>query len=177
MAPTRWNFDPAHSEISFRVRHMMFSKVTGFFHNWEGSFEFDPDDPSTAEVAVDIEAASVDTKNDDRDEHLRSGDFFDVETYPKLRFESTDVVPGEGDHFELHGELTIRDQTRPVVLEVDYHGKAVDPWGNDRVGFTATTEIQRKEFGLTWNQALEAGGVLVGDTVEVELNVQATRSE
>ena len=173
MAPTTWNFDPAHSEITFKVRHMMFSKVTGFFHDWKGDFKFDPEDPSKAEIHVDIETASVDTNNEDRDQHLRSGDFFDVEEYPHITFTSTEMAKAEGGHLELNGDLTIKGQTNPVTLAVDYHGKAVDPWGNDRLGFSATTSLHRKDFGLTWNQALEAGGVLVGDKVEVELNVQA----
>lgn len=174
MTTTKWNFDPAHSEIGFRVRHMMFSKVSGSFHDWEGDFEFDPDDPTKAAIHVDIDTASVDTSNEDRDQHLRSEDFFDVENHPVIHFESTDVESVKDGQFTLRGDLTIRGETHPIALDVDYHGKAVDPWGNDRVGFTATTSLNRKDFGLTWNQALEAGGVLVGDKVEVELNVQAT---
>ncbi len=173
MTATTWNFDPAHSEITFKVRHMMFSKVSGTFEQWEGDFEFDPDDPASASTQVDIDAASIDTGNDDRDDHLRSADFFDVEGHPRLRFESTGVEKTGDETFTLNGELTIRDATNPVSLDVEYHGKATDPWGNQRVGFTATTKLNRKDWGLTWNQALEAGGVLVGDTVEVELNVQA----
>lgn len=170
-----WNFDPAHSEITFKVRHMMFSKVSGAFRSWSGAFDFDPENPTAGSTDVSIEVASIDTSNEDRDNHLRSGDFFDAETNPHIKFSSTSFEQvGEGK-LKLNGELTIRDVTRPVSLDVDYHGKAVDPWGAQRVGFTATTTLNRKDFGLTWNQALEAGGVLVGDKVEVELNVQAVQ--
>lgn len=177
MARSTWNFDPAHSEISFRVRHMMFSKVSGYFQKWEGHFEFDPENPGDAVVSVDIDASSIDTGNEDRDGHLRSGDFLDVENHPVLHFESQDVTSKQGDELLMRGELTIRETTRPVELEVEYHGKATDPWGNDRVGFTGRTKLNRKDFGLTWNQVLEAGGVLVGDEVEVEIHVQATPAE
>lgn len=177
MARTKWNFDPAHSEVAFKVRHMMFSKVSGLFNDWEGTFEFDPENPADTNVSVDIESAGINTRNEDRDQHLRSGDFFDAENHPHIHFESTSVEQTGDKQLKLTGDLTIRGTTKPVVLDVDYHGKAVDPWGNDRVGFTATTTVNRKEFGLTWNQALEAGGVLVGDKVEVELNVQAIPAE
>lgn len=177
MSRTTWNFDPAHSEISFQVRHMMFSKVTGFFHDWSGTFEFDPERPSDAKTKVDIDVSSIDTKTEDRDQHLRSEDFFDVEKHTHIHFESTAFDKVDDGQLRVHGDLTIRGNTQPVTLDVDYHGKAVDPWGNDRIGFTATTSIQRKDFGLTWNQALEAGGVLVGDTVDIELNVQAVAAE
>ena len=177
MAPTTWNFDPAHSEISFKVRHMMFSKVSGFFGDWEGDFTFDPDDPTAADIDVAIKAKSINTNNEDRDQHLISEDFLDVENHPVIKFESTKMDAGGDGDLTLAGNLTIRGETREVELDVDYHGKAVDPWGNDRVGFSATTTLNRKDFGLTWNQALEAGGVLVGDKVEVELNVQAISGE
>lgn len=177
MAKQTWNFDPAHSEIGFKVRHMMFSKVSGLFEDWEGDFQFDPENPADTAATVDIDVASVNTRNEDRDNHLRSGDFFDVENHPKIHFESTDVTHEKDSKLTIVGNLTIRGTTQAVSLDVDYHGKAIDPWGNDRVGFSATTTLNRKDFGLTWNQALEAGGVLVGDKVEVELQVQATPAE
>lgn len=177
MAPTSWNFDPAHSEISFKVRHMMFSKVSGTFDQWEGDFEFAPDDPAAGTTQVDIDASSIDTGNEERDGHLVSDDFLDVENHPAIRFESTDVEHhGDGD-LTVQGQLTICGETQPVSLDVEFHGKATDPWGNERIGFTATTELDRKEFGITWNQTLDAGGVLVGDTVEVEINAQAVKAE
>lgn len=172
-----WNFDPAHSEIAFKVRHMMFSKVRGSFQSWNGSFEFDPTAPESGQTEVRIDVASIDTSNGDRDNHLKSGDFFDTEKFPHIVFKSTSFEKlGEGK-LKVHGELTIRGTTEAITLDVDYHGKAVDPWGNDRVGFSATASLNRKAFGLTWNQALEAGGVLVGETVEIELDVQAVAAQ
>ncbi len=175
MANETWNFDPAHSEITFKVRHMMFSKVSGSFDDWEGTFQFNPDDPAAMEASADINVASIDTGNGDRDDHLRSEDFFDVENHPTMQFESGEVEEASDGQFKLHGTLTICGESNPVELDVEYHGKATDPWGNQRVGFTATTTLNRKEFGLTWNQALETGGVLVGEDVEVELNLQAVQ--
>lgn len=176
MTKSTWNFDPAHSEISFKVRHMMFSKVTGFFGDWSGDFQFDPD-TGDGDVNVSINVDSINTKSDDRDAHLKSGDFFDAESHPTIDFKSTSMEKVGDGELQLHGDLTIRGTTQPVTLDVEYHGKARDPWGNERVGFSATTKLNRKEFGLTWNQALEAGGVLVGDKVEVELSVQAIAAE
>lgn len=174
MTIQNWTFDPAHSEISFKVRHMMFSKVTGYFTEWDGKFAFDPENPANGRTTVNIAAKSVDTQNAERDAHLKSGDFFDVEAFPNLRFESTSFEQIDGPHLKVHGNLTIRDKTVPIVLDVEYHGKGIDPWGNERVGFSGKVELEREAFGLTWNQALEAGGVLVGKKVEVELQVQAT---
>ncbi len=177
MARQTWNFDSAHSEVGFKVRHMMFSKVSGLFEEWSGDFEFDPDNPADTKVTADIDTASINTRNDDRDGHLRSGDFFDAENHPSIHFESKSTEKIDPATLKIFGDLTIRGTTKPVELDVEYHGKAVDPWGNDRIGFTATTTINRKDFGLTWNQALEAGGVLVGEKVEVELQIQATPAE
>lgn len=175
MARSEWNFDPAHSTIGFKVRHMMFSKVNGKFTAWDGHFEFDPEQPGQGHVKVEIDASSIDTGVADRDAHLRSADFFNAETHPKLTFESSNFeVTGETT-FTITGDLTIRGATLPVVLDVDFHGQGTDPWGNTRVGFSATGELSRKDFGLTWNQALEAGGVLVGDKIEIELEVQAVK--
>lgn len=174
MTIQNWTFDPAHSEISFKVRHMMFSKVTGYFTEWEGEFAFDPENPANAKTTVTIAVDSIDTKNADRDAHLKSGDFFDAEAFPQMRFDSTSFEQVDGADLKVHGNLTIRDKTVPVTLDVEYHGKGIDPWGNQRVGFSGKVDLDREAFGLTWNQALEAGGVLVGKKVEVELQVQAT---
>lgn len=174
---TQWNFDPTHSEIAFKVRHMMFSKVTGFFRSWDGEFHFDPETPENAKTTVHIDTTSIDTATADRDNHLRSGDFFDAENHPHLIFESTNFEGAGEGKMKVDGELTIRDVTRPVSLDVEFHGTGIDPWGNERVGFSASTSINRKDFGLTWNQALEAGGVLVGDKVEIEIEVQAVKAE
>lgn len=177
MTIQNWTFDSVHSEVSFKVRHMMFSKVTGYFNEWDGEFAFDPENPSSAKTTVNIAANSVDTKNEDRDTHLKSGDFFDVETFPQLRFESTSFEQVDGGDLKVYGDLTIRDKTVPITLDVEYHGKGIDPWGNQRVGFSGKVVLEREAFGLTWNQALEAGGVLVGKKVEVELEIQATLAE
>lgn len=175
---TRWQIDPAHSQAEFAVKHMMFSKVRGSFSELSGHLEIDPDDLSASRVEVEIDAASIDTGQDDRDEHLRSEDFFHVEEHPAIRFESRRVeggFDGFGDPFRVVGDLTVRGTTREVVLDATYLGEGTDPWGDTRRGFSARTTIDRRDFGLTWNQALEAGGVLVGHEVEIELQVQATR--
>jgi polyisoprenoid-binding protein YceI len=176
METATWNLDAAHSGIHFSVRHMVFAKVRGKFATWSGKVELDPQNLTRGSVEVEIEAASIDTGVADRDNHLRSHDFFDVATFPKLRFKSTKVEKTAGDRYRVQGELTIRDVTRPVVLDAEYGGEAKDPWGNQRVAFTATTSIDRKDFGLTWNQALEAGGVLVGERVDIEVEVQAVKA-
>lgn len=175
MSAERWTIDPAHTEIGFSVKHMMFTKVRGQFSDFEGTVELDTDDPSASSVSVAIEAASIDTGVADRDEHLRSGDFFDVEEYPQLTFESTRVSGPieEGGDFEIVGDLTIRGVTREVTLEATFDGTGTDPWGGTRAGFGATTRIDRRDFDLTWNQALETGGVLVGHDIEISLQVQA----
>jgi polyisoprenoid-binding protein YceI len=168
-----WNIDTAHSSVSFSVRHMVFAKVRGRVASWSGSVQLDPADLTRASATAEIDAASIDTGVADRDNHLRSADFFDVERFPKLRFESTRVERVDGERYALHGRLTIRDVTREVALDVRYGGQAKDPWGNQRAAFAATVAIDRRDFGLKWNQALEAGGVLVGERVEIELEVQA----
>jgi len=171
-APGKWEIDPSHSVVGFSVRHLMVAKVRGRF----GSFAGTIDVRETLEdslVEVGIEAASIDTRDEKRDAHLRSPDFFDVERYGALSFRSTGFRRTGKTTFELPGELTIRGVTRPVTLAVEYEGITPDPWGGTRVGFAATTEIDREEWGLTWNQALETGGVLVGKTIKIELELQA----
>lgn len=166
-----WAVDNSHSIVSFKIRHMMISKVRGEFTSWNAELGFDPDDLTKASVNVEIDVASINTLNADRDKHLCSPDFFDAETYPKITFKTTDVT-SKGDKVKVTGDLTIRDQTRPVTLDLTREGSGKDPWGNIRVGFSGGTTINRKDFGLTWSQALETGGVLVGDKVEIELEVQ-----
>ena len=172
---TTWNFDTSHSGIHFTVRHMVIAKVRGSFDRWQGTLEFDEENPLAAKIAVRIEAGSIDTRDAKRDAHLASPDFFDVEKYPELAFESTKVEKA-GRGYRLAGNLTLHGVTRPVALEVESLGVAKDPWGNDRIAFSAETSINRKDYGLTWNQALETGGVLVGETVEITLDVQAVRA-
>ena len=172
--PGTWKIDPSHSEIQFFVRHMMIAKVRGRFREFEGTILIG-ERPEDSRVDVVIEAASIDTRDRTRDEHLRSADFLDVERYPELRFASTSVRPGEKDRWQMTGYLTVRGVTRAVVLDFEYDGAMVDPWGNLRAGFLATTEIDRENFDITWNQALEAGGLLVGKGVRIEIDVEAIR--
>ena len=169
-----WQIDPSHSEIQFSVRHMMISKVRGRFREFEGTIEIG-ERPEDSRVDVVIDAASIDTRDRTRDAHLRSAEFLDVDRFPEVRFRSTSAGPGEKDRWNVTGDLTVRDVTRPVVLHVEFSGGTVDPWGNLRVGFLADAEIDREEFDITWNQALEAGGFLVGRGVRVEIDVEAIR--
>lgn len=177
MTTSTWKIDSTHSSIGFSVRHMVFAKVRGHFKSYQGHIEMDPENLSAASVEVTIDASSIDTGTDPRDEHLRSADFLDVDTHPEIRFRSTRVVKKSDDAYEVHGDLTIRDVTRPVVLDTRVGGLGKDPWGQERAGFSASTDILRSEYGLTWNQALEAGGVLVGDKLELTFDVQAVRAE
>jgi polyisoprenoid-binding protein YceI len=172
----KWNIDGAHSGITFSIRHMLVSKVRGRFGRFTGTLELDDTDLTGAQVEVTIEAASIDTGTAQRDEHLRSADFFEVERFPELRYRSARIEKVGDDRYRVVGDLTIRDVTREVPLEVEYGGQGTDPWGNQRIGFTATASIDRKDFGLRWNQVLEAGGVLVGDKVQIELEVQAVKA-
>ena len=165
--------DPSHTSVEFIARHLMISKVRGVFTDVSGEINVDEvPERSSAEVA--IAAASVQSGDDRRDAHLRSPDFFDVERFPQITFRSTNVEAA-GDEWLLHGDLTVRDVTRPVVLHVEFEGATTTPWGEDRIGFSAWTELDREDFGLTWNQTLETGGVLVGKKVRIELGVEAVR--
>lgn len=177
MATKTWNIDLTHSGVHFSVRHMVFAKVRGRFATWNGNLELDPDDLTQSRVTARIDASSIDTSVADRDNHLRSPDFLDVAQYPELRFESTRVERVSDERYRIHGNLTIRDVTREVVLDAEYGGKAQDPWGNQRVAFTASTSIDRGDFGLKWNQLLEAGGVLVGERIDIELEIQAIEAQ
>lgn len=173
MTLSTWNIDTSHSSIVFAVRHMVFAKVRGRFGSWQGVLRLDIEDLARSEVEVTIDAKSIDTGVTDRDNHLRSPDFFDVEQFPELQFKSTRIESAGKDKYRLHGELTIHGVTKPVSLDVEYGGQAKDPWGNQRVAFAASGSVDRRDFGLSWNQVLEAGGVLVGEKIEIELEVQA----
>jgi polyisoprenoid-binding protein YceI len=176
MKTNTWNIDTSHSSIGFSVRHMVFAKVRGRFDSWNGALSIDDSDLAASSVEVEIDASSINTGTADRDKHLRSPDFFDVEQFPTLRFKSTKVEKAGDDRYRLHGNLTIRDATHEVVLETQHGGQATDPWGNQRVAFTATTSVNRGDFGLKWNQVLEAGGLLVGERIDIELEVQAVQA-
>lgn len=172
-----WKIDSAHSEINFTVRHMMISNVRGRFEKFSGEVEFDEKDPTLSTVDVKIEAASINTKEPQRDAHLRSADFLNAEQYPYITFKSTrSVVVGENKG-KLYGDLTIRDVTRPVVLDVEYAGMAKSPFGTTSAGFSASTTINRKDWGLVWNVALETGGVLVGEEVKINIELEIIKQE
>ncbi|MCA9984207.1 MAG: YceI family protein [Anaerolineales bacterium] len=167
-----WQIDLAHSHINFSVRHMMISTVRGTFDSFSGTVEFDPETPAATSVNVSIDAASINTREEKRDEHLRSGDFLDVANFPAITFVSKRVEPAGADSGKLIGDLTIHGVTREVVLDVDYHGQAKSPWGTTSAGFSASTKIKRDDFGLTWNVALETGGWLVGNDIKIEIEVE-----
>lgn len=172
-----WQIDPAHSHIAFTVRHMMISKVRGGFESFDGTIAFNANEPELTTVDVTINAASISTRNEDRDNHLRSADFLDAESHPHIRFVSKRVEKIDDRNGRLIGDLTIRDQTREVVLDVTYIGLAKSPWGTTSAGFNASTKINRKEWDLTWNVALETGGWLVGDTINVEIELELVRQQ
>lgn len=169
--------DATHSRLGFVARHAMVTKVRGTFNDFTGSGHFDPETPSNSHVSVTIQAKSIDTRNEDRDNHLRSNDFFAMDTYPTLTFESTDVEQVDGDTFRVTGDLTIKDVTKSVTIDFDYEGAATDPFGLDRIGFEGTTTVNRKEFGLDWNTPLDAGGVLVSDKVTLEFEISAVKQD
>jgi polyisoprenoid-binding protein YceI len=174
-----WRIDPTHTHAEFGVRHLMISTVKGHFRDVSGTVVVEDGDPTTAQVDVTIDVASVDTRVEARDQHLRSADFFDAERFPQITFRSKrfdgPAPKQEGDRFRLVGELVVRDTTMEVVLECEYEGRGADPWGKTRAGFSFRTELDRREWGLKWNQALETGGVLVANKVRVEGEVQFVR--
>ena len=173
MAKVKWALDAAHSSVEFSVRHMMIAKVKGSFGQFDATIEADPADLTTADIAFSIDVASVDTKNGDRDAHLRGADFFDAENYPKLTFKATKIVKtGEGE-YDVTGDLTLRGVTKSETFAVTYEGSGKDPWGNTKAGFSVDGSIKRGDYGLTWNAALETGGVLVSDDVKIHLEIQA----
>jgi polyisoprenoid-binding protein YceI len=170
-----WKIDPSHTHVEFGVRHLMIATVKGRFASLEGTVTVEDGDPTTAQIDVTIDAASIDTGVEQRDEHLRSADFFHADQYPVLRFTSSRIERTGENQLRATGDLTIRDVTREVVLDVEERGTARDPWGNERAGFSAKGKIDRADFGLTWNQALETGGVIVGNEVKLSLEVELVR--
>ncbi|MFE7095077.1 YceI family protein [Streptomyces erythrochromogenes] len=167
--------DPAHSSIGFTVRHAMVTNVRGSFADHEGTLHLDGSDPARSTASIDVKIASVDTGIADRDGHLRSGDFFDAETFPLMTFRSTEAAFLGGDTYRITGDLTIKDVTRPLSIDLEFNGSATDPYGNQRVGFEGSTDILRSDWGLTWNAALETGGVVVSDKVKLTFDISAIK--
>lgn len=172
-----WTIDPTHSSLEFTVRHAMIAKVRGRFTEFSGTLVLDDAEPTRSSAVVDVALASVDTGNTQRDEHLRTSDFFEVETFPTMTFRSTKAEDTGDGQYVLHGDLTIHGVTKTVVFDVVVNGTAIDPFGNERIGFEGSATINRKDWGLTWNAPLEAGaGVLVSDKVQISLDVSAIRA-
>jgi len=171
---TAWKLDPSHTIAEFSAKHLMISTVKGRITDIEGIIYTDEKNLQNSSVEATLRAISLDTRTDQRDQHLRSADFLDVEKFPEIRFRST-RIQGDKQSFKLTGDLTIRDVTKPITLDVEFQGQTKDPWGGERVGFSATGKIDRREFGLTWNLALEAGGVVVGNDIKISLEVEAVK--
>lgn len=174
-AATTWRIDPAHTHVEFAVKHMMIATVKGRFAEVSGTVKLSGDDQRPLSAEIEIEAASLDTREPDRDTHLRSADFLEVETFPKITFRSTEVEAVDDTHLRLTGDLTIHGITREVTLDGTDEGRGKDPWGGERAGFSAVTKVDRRDFDLTWNQALETGGILVGNEVRISLEVEAVK--
>ncbi len=168
-----WNIDQDHSSANFSIRHLMISSVRGRFGRLSGKIVGDPEDLSQGSAELSIDVSSVDTRQSDRDQHLRSQDFFDVEHFPWMTFRSTEIRARGKNQYDVVGELTIRGTTRPITVNVEFLGINQDPWGGTRAGFTGEARLNRKDFGLNWNQALETGGVLVGDEVRITVDLEA----
>jgi polyisoprenoid-binding protein YceI len=176
-ATAPWQIDAAHTEIEFSARHLMISNVKGRFDSPTGTVSYDPARPGSLHLEVSIPVATIDTRNEQRDAHLRSADFFDAENHPTMTFKGKHIDGDVNGKFKLIGDLTIRGTTREVTLDVTSEGAGPDPWGNDRLGFSATGKISRKDFGLLWNQVLEAGGVAVGDEIKMIVNTELMRKK
>jgi polyisoprenoid-binding protein YceI len=175
-----WRLDPMHSSVEFSVKHLMMTTVRGRFKGVQATLTADEEHPEGCSAEAEIQVASIDTGAPDRDAHLRGPDFFDADRYPTIRFRSTRVegiARKEGDRFRVAGDLTIRDTTMEVVLDCVFEGRGQDPWGKERAGFSASTEIDRREWGLRWNQAIETGGVMVANKVRIELEVQFVKDD
>ncbi len=174
---TTWNIDPTHSEIQFKAKHLVISTVTGYFKQFEGTATTEGDDWSTAKIKFSADIASITTGQEQRDAHLKTADFFDAENHPKLTFESTSLRKVSDDTYKLAGNLTIKGNTKPVELEVEFGGQATDFYGNDKAGFEITGKVGRKAFGLTWDAVTEAGSVVVGDEIKLIANVQVAKQK
>lgn len=171
-----WSFDKAHSSVGFSVRHLVISKTIGKFNDFEGVLEFDGENIASGKVELTVQMASVDTDDEKRDGHLKTGDFFDVEKYPTMTFKSTKISNVKGSSFQLVGSLTIKGVTKEVTFDCEFNGTLVDPWGNTRVGFSAETEINRQDFNVSFSKILDGGGLMVGDMVAISLEIEAIKS-
>jgi len=172
---TTWKLDPSHTLVEFSAKHLMITTVKGRITDVEGTIVMDERNPRNSSVEATLKAVSIDTRTEQRDQHLRSADFLNVELFPEIKFRST-KIEGDKENFKLTGDLTIRDVTRPITLDIRFEGQQTDPWGGERVGFSGTGKIDRRDFGLTWNQALETGGVVVGNEVKINLEVEAVKA-
>ena len=172
---TTWKLDPSHTLVEFSAKHLMITTVKGRITDVEGTIVMDERNPRNSSVEATLKAVSIDTRTEQRDQHLRSADFLNVELFPEIKFRST-KIEGDKESFKLTGDLTIRDVTRPITLDIRFEGQQTDPWGGERVGFSGTGKIDRRDFGLTWNQALETGGVVVGNEVKINLEVEAVKA-
>ncbi|EXX87777.1 hypothetical protein BG53_02380 [Paenibacillus darwinianus] len=175
MAKAKWVVDAPHSSIEFSVKHMMISKVKGLFHAFDADIEADVNDLTSANISISVDLSSIDTRSGDRDNHLRSADFFDIENHPTMTFQSRNIVKTGEHEYDVTGDLTIRGVTRTETFEATFEGGGKNPWGVEVVGFSATGAIKRSNYGLTWNAALETGGVLVGDEVKIAIELQASQ--
>lgn len=175
MATTKWAIDPTHSEIGFKVKHMMFTNVSGKFENYDATITTNGDNFENASISFSADVNSVDTRNADRDNHLKSADFFDAENHPKLTFKASSFTKVDDDTYELSGDLSLRGVTKFVKLPVEFSGLMKDPWGNTKAGLNISGKISRKDWGLNWNSALEAGGVLVSDDVRLNIELQLVK--
>ncbi|MGY3714460.1 YceI family protein [Sutcliffiella cohnii] len=175
MAKTNWVLDPTHSSVDFSVKHMMFATVKGGFEAFNATIVADPQDLTTATIEFTVELNSVDTRNEDRDNHLRSADFFDVENHPTMTFKATNIEKTDDNEYDVTGDLTIRGVTKSETFLVTFEGSGIDPWGNEKAGFAVEGKVKRSDYGLTWNAALETGGVLVGDQIKISLQIQAAK--
>jgi polyisoprenoid-binding protein YceI len=175
MNNTKWLLDPTHSELGFKIKHLMISNVSGSFKNFTAEVESEDEDFSTAEISLTAEMDSIFTNNEQRDAHLRTSDFFEVEKFPKLHFKSTSVETVDADSFALQGNLTLKGVTRPVKLNVEYNGVTKDPWGGERAGFRVTGKIKRSDWGVNFNGVLETGGVMLGEEVKIDGEIQLVK--
>ncbi|MGG4264103.1 YceI family protein [Peribacillus simplex] len=175
MTNTKWTVDPTHSSIEFSVKHMMIAKVKGSFNKFEAIVSVNPSDLTTADIDFTVDVASIDTRNADRDNHLRSADFFDVEKNPTLSFKSTKIVKTDDDEYDVSGNVTLNGITQEETFAITFEGQGKDPWGNEKAGFSGKGKIKRSDYGLTYNAALETGGVLIGDEITLTIEIEASK--